>query len=215
MNNRKPPSKAVLVAAILPAIIAVACIIGFAHFGISLGMIISIAALVAYYVIFGIVLVVKNYKYDTAQKQIDKAASPALKIATVLLIILSVGLIGGAFAAFAFEEKIIAFACIGAWLAFVLIFVAVMAFSSRVRKTPPKSANRRGEGVCEICVPCFGVSVFNGINRNGVQYNKTATYKIIVNLDGRKLTAYSHNLYKNGDVLQIAYSNNSGKCYIV
>lgn len=215
MNNRIPPSKPVLVAALVPIPVAIACAIGFAHFGVSLGVILSIVGLVVYYVIFGIVLVVKNYKHDAAQKEIDKAASPALKIATVFLIILTVGLIGGAFAAFAFDKKVIAFACIGAWLAFILLFVAVLGLSSRVRKTPPKSANRRGEGVCELCVPAFGVSYFSGLSKSGPQYKEKSTYKIIVDLDGRKLTAYSHNRCNKGDTLQIAFSDGSKKCYIV
>lgn len=215
MNNRIPPSKPVLAAALIPIPVAVGCALGFGYFGISLGVILSIVGLAVYYVIFGIVIVVKNYKHDTAQKAIDKAASPALKIATVFLIIITVGLIGGAFAAFAFEEKVIALACIGAWVAVILLFVVVLGLSSRVRKTPPKSANRRGEGVCELCVPAFGFTYMSGVGRNGLTYKNKSSYKIIVNLDGRRLTAYSYNCYSKGDRLQIAFSDNSKKCYIV
>lgn len=215
MNNRIPPSKPVLIAAVAPIPIAIACLFGFGYFGISLGVILSIVGLVAYYIIFGIVLVIINYKHDTYQQNIDKAASPALKAATILLIILTVGLIGGAFVGFWLEEKVIAFSCLGAWVGFIFLFVAGMAFATRVRETPPKSANRRGEGTCVICVPAFSVSFMTGFSRDGAKYKEKSNYKVIVDLDGRRLTAYSHNIYKNGDKVEIAYSDGSNKCYIV
>lgn len=210
MSHKLPPSKRGLILAVAPVIVAIAGMLGFGHFGISLGVILTIVGLVVYYVIFGIVYVVKTYKYDTAQQAIDKAASPALKVATVFLIILTVGLIGGAFTAFAFDKEVIGFICAGSWVAVVLLFVVCMSFATRVRKTPPKSANRRGEGVCELCVPAMSATY---LSVGG--YKTKSTYKIIVDLDGRKLTAYSHNAYQTGDTLEIAYSDGSKKCYIV
>ena len=57
-------------AAILPLFIAVAGMIAFSHFVLSAGAIICIVALVAYYVVFGIVFAVVTLKQD--KKEADE-----------------------------------------------------------------------------------------------------------------------------------------------
>lgn len=219
MNNRRPPSKPVLIAAILPFIVAVVCMMAFGHFGISLGVTVSIIALVVYYVIFGIVYAVILLKHDEAQRKIDKAASTPLKIATIFLMIYSVATVAGAFICFATDRDTIGLACAGAFVVGVLLFVLILALSSRVRKTPPKSANRTGEGVCQICVPCMGISFMSGFEkvdgRTTPKYSNKSTYKVIIDMDGRRFTAYSHTPYKSGDTVKFAYADSSKKGYIV
>ena len=219
MDNGNPPSKPVIIAAILPLVVALPCMIVSAYFGESRGVIISIVALISYYVIFGIIYAVITLKHDEQQKEINKAASVPLKIGTVLLMVFSVLTVGGAFAAFGFGKIEIGIACVVAFVAGVIIFVIIIALSSRVRKAPPKSANRRGEGVCTACVSCIGISYFTGFSKVGgkivPKYSDKSTYKIIVEIDGRRLTAYSHSVYSVGDTVQIAYADRSNKCYIV
>lgn len=219
MDNRRPPSKPVLIAAILPFIIAVACMFGFGHFGISLGVTISIIGLVVYYVIFGIVYAVVSLKHDEAQREIDRAASPQLKAATIFLMIFSVLTVGGAFVGFFTDNDKIAFACVGAFLIGIFLFVVILALSSRVRTKPPKSANKTGEGVCVHCVSAFGISFFSGFEkadgRTVPKYGGKTSYKVIVELDGRQLTAYSHAPFKKGETVEVAYSDKSKKCYII
>ena len=219
MDNREPPSKPVIVAAILPFIVALVCMLIFARLGKSQGVIISIIALIAYYVIFGIVHAVVSLKRDEVQREIDKAASTHLKIGTVFFMIFTVLTVAGAFISFAFDKIPIAIACIGAFLSGVIIFVLIIALSSRVRKTPPKSANRRGEGVCTACVPCMAVSVLIGFEKVGrriiPKYGGKSTYKIIVEIDGKRFTAYSHSVYDIGETLLIAYADGKSKGYII
>ena len=219
MDNGRPPSKPVIIAATLPLFIALACMLVFGYFGKSLGVTISIISLIVYYVIFGIIYAVISLKHDEAQKQIDKAASTPLKIGTVFLIIYSVLTVAGAFISFGFGQIPITVACMVAFVLGILIFVIIIALSSRVRKTPPKSANRRGEGVCTLCVPCIGISYFKGFERaNGKivpKYGDKSTYKIIVEIDGRRLTVYSHSVCKIGDAVYIAYADRSNKGYII
>ena len=219
MNNGRPPSKLVLIAAILPLIVAVVCMFTFVHLGMPHGAIISIIALIAYYVIFGIVYAVISVKHDEAQREIDKAASTPLKIGTVFLIVFSVSTVAGAFISFAFGKIPITIACMCAFVLGVIIFALVIAMSSRVRKTPPKSANRRGEGVCTACVPCIAISFLIGFEKVGgkivPKYGGKSTYKIIVELDGRRYTAYSHSVYNKGETVQIAYADGSKKGYII
>ena len=64
MSGRKPPSKPVLIAAILPFPITVVGLFVFVHFNIPAGFIACIAALVAYYIVFGIVFAVFKLKED-------------------------------------------------------------------------------------------------------------------------------------------------------
>ena len=64
MSGKKPPSKPVLIAAILPFPIAVVGLFAFAHFNIPAGFIATVVALVAYYIIFGIVFAVLKLKED-------------------------------------------------------------------------------------------------------------------------------------------------------
>ena len=219
MNNGNLPPKPVIIAAILPLIVALPCMIVSAYFGESRGVIISIVALISYYVIFGIIYAVITLKHDEQQKEINRAASVPLKIGTVLLMIFSVLTVGGAFVAFGFGKIEIGVACVVAFVAGVIIFVIIIAFSSRVRKAPPKSANRRGEGVCTACVSCIGVSYLTGFTKvDGKivpKYGGKSTYKIIVEIDGRRLTAYSHFVYSVGETVQIAYSDRSNKGYII
>ena len=107
----------------------------------------------------------------------------------------------------------------GAFVSGVIIFALIIALSSRVRKTPPKSANRRGNGVCIACVPCMAISFLAGFQKVGgkivPKYGGKSTYKIIVEFDGRRYTAYSHSVYNKGETLQIAYANGSKKAYII
>ena len=219
MDNERPPSKPVLIAAIAPLVVAIVCIIVFVQSGIPLGAIISITALIAYYVNFGIIYAVISLKHDEAQKEIDRAASTPLKIGTIFLIIFSVLTVAGTFIAFAFDKLPIAIACMGAFALGVLLFVLIIALSSRVRKTPPKSANRRGEGVCTACVPCIGFFFLKGLKRvDGkltAMYGGRSTYKIIVEIDGKKFTAYSHVGFGKGDAVRIAYADGSKKGYII
>ena len=219
MDNRNPPSKPVIIAATLPLVIALACMLVFGYFGISLGVVISIISLISYYVIFGIIYAVISLKHDEAQKQIDKAASKPLKIGTIFLIIFSVLTVAGAFISFGFGNIPITVACMVAFALGVIIFAIIIALSSRVRKTPPKSANRRGEGVCTACVPCIGIFYLSGFSKvKGKivpRYGGKSTYKIIVEIDGRSLTAYSHSVFKIGGTVQIAYADRSNKCYII
>lgn len=219
MDNRNPPSKPVIIAATLPLVIALACMLVFGYFGISLGVVISIISLISYYVIFGIIYAVISLKHDEAQKQIDKAASKPLKIGTVFLIIFSVLTVAGAFISFGFGNIPITVACMVAFALGVIIFAIIIALSSRVRKTPPKSANRRGEGVCTACVPCIGIFYLSGFSKvKGKivpRYGGKSTYKIIVEIDGRSLTAYSHSVFKIGGTVQIAYADRSNKGYII
>ena len=219
MDNERPPSKPVLIAAIAPLIVAIICIIVFVQFGKPLGAIISIIALIAYYVIFGIIYAVISLKHDDEQKEIDRAASTPLKIGTVFLIIFSVLTVAGAFISFAFDKFPITIACMGAFALGVLLFGLIIALSSRVRKTPPKSAKRRGEGVCTACVPCIGVSFLKGFKRVdgklSAVYGGRSTYKIIVEIDGKKFTAYSYSVFGKGDAVRIAYADGSKKGYII
>ena len=219
MNNGRPPSKLVLIAAILPLIVAVVCMFTFVHLGMPHGAIGSIIALIVYYIIFGIVYALIDLKYDEAQREIDKAASAALKMGTIFLIVFSVLTVAGTFISFAFNKTPIALACIGAFVLGVIIFALIIAVSSRVRKTPPKSANRRGEGVCVACVPCMAVSYLTGFEKVGgkivPKYGGKSTYKIIVEFDGRRYTAYSHSVYGKGETVQIAYADGSKKGYII
>ena len=219
MDNGNPPPKPVIIAAMLPLVVALPCMIVFAYFGISLGVIISIISLISYYVIFGIVYAVISLKHDKAQKEIDRAASVPLKIGTVFLIVFSVLTVAGAFISFGFGKFAITIACMVAFVFGVIIFVIIIALSSRVRKTPPKSANRRGEGVCTACVPCIGIFYLSGFSKvKGKivpKYGGKSTYKIIVEIDGRRLTAYSHSVCSIGGTVQIAYADRSSKCYIL
>lgn len=219
MDNGNPPSKPVIIAAMLPLVVALTCIIVFGYFGISRGVIISIISLISYYVIFGIVYAVISLKHDEAQKEIDRAASIPLKIGTVFLIVFSVLTVVGAFISFGFGKIAITVACMVAFVLGVIIFVIIIALSSRVRKTPPKSANRRGEGVCTACVPCIGIFYLTGFSKvDGKivpKYGDKSTYKIIVEIGGRRLTAYSHSVCSIGDTVQIAYADRSNKCYIL
>lgn len=219
MDNENPPSKPVLIAAILPLVVALAGMLVFLYFGKPLGAVISIISLISYYVIFGIVYAVISLKHDEQQKEIDKAASIPLKIGTVFLVVFSVLTVAGAFISFGFGKIPITVACMVAFVLGVILFAVVIALSSRVRKAPPKSANRRGEGVCTACVPCIGVSYFKGFAKvNGkivTRYGDKSTYKIIVEIDERRLTAYSHSVYGIGDTVQIAYSDRSKKGYII
>jgi len=215
MNNRLPPSKPLIVAAVLPIIPAIGCLIAFAHFGNSTGMIATFAALTGYYVIFGIIFAVISLKHDEAQKEFDRAAGTPLKIATVLLIIFTVGLIGGAITTFALGYKTAGFICVGAFVAFIAVFVVAMLCSARVRKTPPKSADKRGEGVCVYCAPYMQISYLAGMGKDGPKYKHNSTFRVIVEIDGRRLTANSYDHYNRDDTVNIAYSDRSKKCYIV
>ena len=219
MDNGNPPSKPVIIAAILPLAVALACMLVFGYFGISLGVIISIISLISYYIIFGIVYSVISLKHDKEQKEIDRAASIPLKIGTVFLMVFSVLTFAGAFISFGFGKFAITVACMVAFVLGVIVFAIIIALSSRVRKTPPKSANRRGEGVCTACVSCIGISYFTGFSKVGgkivPKYSDKSTYKIIVEIDGRRLTAYSHSVYSIGHTVQIAYSDRSNKGYII
>ena len=219
MSNERPPSKPLLIAAILPLIVAGVCILAFVYFGKPNGALISIISLIAYYIIYGIVYAVISLKHDEDQREIDKAASTPLKIGTVFLIIFTLLTVAGAFISFAFGKIPIGIACVGAFLLGVIIFVLIIALSSRVPKTPPKSANRRGEGVCTACVPCISISYFAGFERIGgrlfPKYGGKSTYKIIVEVDGRSYTAYSHSVYNKGERVQIAYADGSKKGYII
>ena len=219
MDNGNPPSKPVIIAAVLPLIVALACMLVFGYFGLSLGVVISIVSLISYYVIFGIIYAVISLKHDEGQKEIDRAASTPLKIGTIFLMVFSVLTVAGAFISFGLGKIPITVACMVAFVLGVVIFAIIIALSSRVRKTPPKSANRRGEGVCTACVPCIGISYFSGFSKVGgklvPKYGGRSTYKIIVEIDGRKLTAYSHTVYIKGEMVQIAYADRSNKGYIV
>ena len=219
MDNGNPPSKPVIIAAVLPLVVALACMLVFGYFGISRGVVNSIISLISDYVIFGIVYAVISLKHDEEQKEIDKAASIPLKIGTVFLMVFSVLTGAGAFIAFGFGKIAITVACMVAFVLGVIIFAIVIALSSRVRKTPPKSANRRGEGVCTACVPCIGISYFKGFAKVGgkivSKYGSKSTYKIIVEIDGKRLTAYSHSVCSIGDRVQIAYADRSNKGYII
>ena len=219
MDNGKPPSKPVIIAATLPLVVAIACMVVFGWFGISRGVVISIISLIVYYVIFGIIYAVISLKHDEEQKEIDRAASKPLKIGTVFLIVFSVLTVAGAFISFGFGQIPITVACMVAFVLGVIIFALIIALSSRVRKTPPKSATRRGEGVCTACVPCIGISYFAGFTKvDGKivpKYGGKSTYKIIVEIDGRQLTAYSHSVCKIGGTVQIAYGDRSSKGYII
>ena len=212
---KKPPSKFVLALAGVPFFIAVMCMVIFGNLGISKGVIISIVALVVYYVIFGIVYAIISLKNDKAQQEFDKAASTPLKVATVILIIFTVGVVAGAFAGYFTENPYLLYGCIGAFVAGILLFVIVHSFSTRVRTTPPKSADKTGEGVCVMCVHSSSVSYMSGVGKNGAQYTDKVTYKVIIELDGRSLTAYSHCEYDIGETVKVAYSDKSNKCYIV
>ncbi|MDE7168539.1 MAG: hypothetical protein K2O28_06820 [Clostridia bacterium] len=64
MSGKKPPSKPVLIAAILPFPIAVVGLFAFVHFNIPAGFIATVVALVAYYIVFGIVFAVFKLKED-------------------------------------------------------------------------------------------------------------------------------------------------------
>ena len=219
MDNERPPSNPVIIAAAVPLVIAIICIVAFVVAGIPLGAVISIIALIAYYVVFGIIYAVISLKHDGEQKEIDRAASTPLKIGTVLLIIFCVLTVAGAFVSFAFDKIPITIACMCAFALGTLLFALIIALSSRVRKTPPKSANRRGVGVCTACVPCIGISFFKGFKRVEGKltavYGGRSTYKIIVEIDGKKLTAYSYSTFGKGDAVHIAYANGSKKGYII
>ena len=219
MNNERPPSKFVLIAAILPLIVAIVCMFTFVYLGMSHGAIGSIIALIVYYIIFGIVYAVIDLKHDEAQREIDKAASTALKIGTIFLMVFSVLSFAGAIISFVYNKIAIAITCMGAFVLVVIIFVLAIALSSHVRKTPPKSANGRGEGVCVACVPCIAVSYLTGFEKVGgkivPKYGGKSTYKIIVEFDGRRYTAYSHSVYDKGETVQIAYADGSKKGYII
>lgn len=76
MSGRRPPSKPVLMAAILPLFIAATGMIAFSHFVLSAGAIICIVALVAYYVVFGIVFAVVTLKQD--KKEADEMGNLTL-----------------------------------------------------------------------------------------------------------------------------------------
>ena len=219
MDNERPPSKPILIAAVAPLVVAIICIIAFMMLGIPRGAVISIIALIVYYVVFGIIYAVISLKHDKAQKEIDRAASIPLKIGTVFLIVFSVLTVAGAFISFAFGQIPLVIACMGAFVLGVLLFALIIALSSRVRKTPPKSDNRRGEGVCTACVPCIGISYFKGFKRVGgrlvAEYGGKSTYKIIVEINGRKFTAYSYSVFGKGDAVRIAYADGSKKGYIL
>ena len=212
---KKPPSKLVLALAGVPFFIAVMGMIIFGNMGISKGVVISIIALVVYYVIFGIVYAIISLKNDKAQQEIDKAASIPLKIATVFLMIFAVGVVAGAFTGYFTDNDKLLYGCIAAFVVGILLFVAVYTFSSRVRKTPPKSADRTGEGVCVMCVHSHSASYLSGVGKNGAEYTDKVTYKVIIELDGRSLTAYSHCQYDIGETVKVAYSDKSNKCYII
>ena len=64
MSGKKPPSKPVLIAAILPFPIAVVGLFAFVHFNIPAGFIATVVGLIAYYIIFGIVFAVFKLKED-------------------------------------------------------------------------------------------------------------------------------------------------------
>ena len=64
MSGKKPPSKPVLIAAILPVPIAVIGMFACVHFNSQAGFIACVAGLVGYYVIFGIVFAVLQLKED-------------------------------------------------------------------------------------------------------------------------------------------------------
>lgn len=259
MNGRKPPSKPVLVAAILPLFIAVAGMIVFSHFGLPTGAIICIVALVAYYVVFGIVFAVVTLKQDKKeademgeptlgkymkltgdyanaqteeeekeaarklglmlQREVERTASKKLKAGTVVFMALTVAIVAGAFVAFALEEQVIGFACIGGLLGLTLIFAVIIACSSHVRTKPSKSADKTGKGKVVACAMCIGVSVLAGFTKTGgrvaPKYKSKSNYKVVINLDGRCLYAYSHSLYCYGNSVNVAYSDKSDKCYII
>lgn len=153
------------------------------------------------------------------QREVDQSASKKLKAGTIVLIILTVLIVGFTFACYFFDREDLMFAGIGAFLGLVLIFVIVIACSSHVRKNPPKSANKSGEGTCLVCAPCIGISYLSGLRRRGgrvtPEYSSKTNYKVIIRLDDRKLFAYSHVRRYFGDKVQIAYSDKSDKCYIV
>lgn len=132
---------------------------------------------------------------------------------------LTVAIAAGAFAAFALGERIIGFACVGGFVGLVLIVAVIIACSSHVRTKPPKSADKTGKGNVIACAMCIGISVFSGFTKIGgriaPKYKSKSNYKVVINLDGRCLYAYSHSLYCYGNNVSGAYSDKSDKCYII
>ncbi|MBD5632332.1 MAG: hypothetical protein HDP34_03805 [Clostridia bacterium] len=257
--NRKPPPKPVLIAAILPFVAAVIGLFVSAHFASSTGMIICIAGLFGYYIIFGIVYAVISLKQDKKraeemgnltsgkylqlfsnyanaqteeeekaaaemldlafQREVEEAASKKLKAGTIVFIIFTIIFVAGAFIAAAFDYTEITFACIGAFVGLVLLVAIIIACSSHVRKNPPKSANKTGEGKCIVCATCIGISVFAGFTKDGnrvmPKYKNSSNFKVVLELNGRRMFAYSHDRYFHGDKVKVAYSDKSDKCYII
>ncbi|MDE5667504.1 MAG: hypothetical protein K2I29_04625, partial [Clostridia bacterium] len=153
------------------------------------------------------------------QREVERTASKKLKAGTVVFMALTVAFVAGAFTAFALGERIIGFACIGGFVGLVLIVAVIIACSSHVRTKPPKSADKTGKGKVIACAMCIGISVLSGFTKIGgriaPKYKSKSNYKVVINLDGRCLYAYSHSLYCYGNNVNVAYSDKSDKCYII
>ena len=153
------------------------------------------------------------------QREVEEAASKKLKAGTIVFIIFTVIFVAGAFISAAFDYTEITFACIGAFLGLVFLVAIIIACSSHVRKNPPKSADKTGEGRCIVCAACIGISFFAGFSREGNRitpnYKSSTNYKVVLELNGRRMFAYSHDRYFHGDKVKVAYSDKSDKCYII